>query len=59
VFYYMETDFLNKPPSPDKRPLYLYTIDAATGKGKQQVRALNPCTRLVKNRLEPLPRLPY
>eukprot|EP00045_Choanoeca_perplexa_P004707 m.39944 g.39944 ORF g.39944 m.39944 type:complete len:440 (+) comp12716_c0_seq2:2-1321(+) len=36
VFYYMEADFLNKPPSLDKRPLYLYTIDAATGKGKQQ-----------------------
>jgi hypothetical protein len=37
VFYYMEADFLKTPPSLDKRPLYLYTIDAATGKGKQQV----------------------
>ena len=36
-FYYFEADFVKTPSRVDQRDLYLYTVDAATGKGEKKV----------------------
>lgn len=35
-FYYLEADYIHSN-STDKRPLFLYTVDAATGKATKKV----------------------
>lgn len=36
-FYYFEADYINTTTNATQRPLFMYTIDAASGEGKKQV----------------------